>query len=254
MKTIVDIKEWQELRASRNESLGFVPTMGALHAGHAELLKRSRRENAISVLSIFINPTQFNDKSDFEKYPVTLEADQKVARECGVDYIFLPQATQMYADDYRFKLTEGILSSVLEGAFRPGHFEGVLTVVLKLFNLVRPTRAYFGEKDYQQLRLVQDMAKALFLPTEVIACETLRESDGLAMSSRNARLSESARLQAARLSQYLNSPLSNEEVKTKLEEAGFEVEYVSSELMSDKSRRLVAAKIEGVRLIDNVKK
>ncbi len=254
MKTVVGVKEWQALRKDLGKDLrgdiGFVPTMGALHQGHVALLNKSRHENAISVLSIFVNPTQFNDKKDFEKYPITISADEKLAVTAGVDFLFLPQANEIYSDDYRFKVTENKLAHMLEGAFRPDHFDGVLTVVLKLFNLVRPQRAYFGEKDYQQLRLIQEMAHTLFLSIDVIACETIRESDGLAMSSRNVRLSESARKKAPLLAQYLRSTMSNEEVKRKLEEADFEVEYVACEM----SRRLVAAKIEGVRLIDNVKK
>ena len=249
MKTVVDVKEWQKLRKELKGEIGFVPTMGALHEGHASLLRKSRTENAVSVLSIFVNPTQFNDKKDFEKYPITLESDQQLAKACGVDYILFPQASEIYSDNYRFKMTENKLSNILEGAFRPGHFDGVLSVVLKLFNLVQPTRSYFGEKDFQQLRLIQDMTKALFLPIEVIACETLRESDGLAMSSRNFRLSTAARAKAPQIAKYLMSELTNQEVAKKLAESGFEVEYVATEM----SRRLIAAKIEGVRLIDNVK-
>ena len=146
-------------------------------------------------------------------------------------------------------MTENKLASILEGQFRPGHFDGVLTVVLKLFNLVAPNKAYFGEKDFQQLRLIQDMVQALFLPIEVVACETLREADGLAMSSRNVLLSSAARERAPLIAKCLMSSYSDSEIKLKLESAGFEVEYVASEM----SRRLVAAKIEGVRLIDNVK-
>ncbi len=246
---LVGLTEWQKLRREMSGTIGFVPTMGALHAGHAALMKKARAENIVSVLSIFVNPTQFNDKKDFEKYPVSLEADQKIAEDCGVDYILFPDAREVYSDDYRFKLTEAKLSNILEGKFRSGHFDGVLTVVLKLFNLVQPTRAYFGEKDFQQLRLIQDMAKALFLPIDVVACETLREADGLAMSSRNIRLGTAAREIAPLIAKYLNSSLPNEEVKTKLAEAGFEVEYVATEM----GRRLVAAKLDGVRLIDNVK-
>ncbi len=249
MKTVVGVSDWLEIRKNLRGSIGFVPTMGALHLGHASLLKKSRQENEISVLSIFVNPTQFNDKKDFEKYPNTIESDQKLSESCGVDYLLFPNANEIYKDDYRFKLTENKLASILEGQFRPGHFDGVLTVVLKLFNLVAPNKAYFGEKDFQQLRLIQDMVQALFLPIEVVACETLREADGLAMSSRNVLLSSAARERAPLIAKCLMSSYSDSEIKLKLESAGFEVEYVASEM----SRRLVAAKIEGVRLIDNVK-
>ncbi len=250
MEIIKNVQEWQKLRKELPPHIGFVPTMGALHRGHGSLLKLSHAENAVSVLSIFVNPTQFSDKKDFEKYPVTIDTDTKLAKNWGVDYLLLPQASEIYHDDYRFKLTENKLSTILEGQFRPGHFDGVLSVVLKLFNIVQPSRAYFGEKDYQQLRLIQDMARSLFLPVDVISCETIRESDGLAMSSRNALLSEEARKKAPLIAKYLMSELSNEEVKSRLESEGFEVEYVANEM----SRRLIAAKIEGVRLIDNVKK
>ncbi len=249
MKSIRSLEEWRQLRQQIQKGIGFVPTMGALHAGHASLLKKSRAENDVSVLSIFVNPTQFNDKKDFEKYPVNYEADAAIAEDCGVDYILYPLAKDIYQDDYQFRLSENKLSNILEGEFRPGHFDGVLTVVLKLFNLVQPTRAYFGEKDFQQLKLIEGMVEALFLPLHIVACETLRETDGLAMSSRNVRLSPEARAKAPLIAQFLMSNLSNEEVSAKLKAAGFEVEYVAQEM----GRRLCAAKIEGVRLIDNVK-
>ncbi len=246
---MMNLDEWQKLRPELSDDIGFVPTMGALHAGHASLLKRSRKENSISVLSIFVNPTQFNDKKDFEKYPIQIEEDEKLAKECGVDYIIYPTAQEIYADDYRFKLTESKLSKRLEGEFRPGHFDGVLTIVLKLFNLVKARRAYFGEKDFQQLQLIKEMAQALFISTEVVACETLREADGLAMSSRNVRLGAAAREKAPLIYQLLMSNFSDSEVKTKLAAADFKVEYVATEM----GRRLLAAQIDGVRLIDNVK-
>lgn len=249
MKIFKSLKEWRATRQQLTGEIGFVPTMGALHAGHAALLKRSRRENAISVLSIFVNPTQFNDKNDYDKYPNTFAADVRLAEESGVDYILYPEASDIYRDDYRFKMSENQLSHILEGEFRPGHFDGVLTVVLKLFHLIEPTRAYFGEKDFQQLKLIEAMVQALFMPLQVVACETLREADGLAMSSRNVRLSPQAREKAPLIAKYLFSNLSNDEVKVKLSDAGFEVEYIAHEL----GRRLCAAKIEGVRLIDNVK-
>ncbi len=249
MKTFKRLLEWQEYRRQLSGGIGFVPTMGALHEGHAALLRKSRSENALSVLSIFINPTQFNDAKDFEKYPVHFEADVALAERCGVDYILYPNAKEIYQDDYRFRLSETQLSKILEGEFRPGHFDGVLTVVLKLLNLVQPSRVYFGEKDFQQLKLIEEMTRALFLPIEIIACETFREADGLAMSSRNVRLSPQAREKAPLIAKYLRSDFSNDEVKAKLQEAGFAVEYVANEL----GRRLCAAQIEGVRLIDNVK-
>ncbi len=251
MKILRSVKEYQKWRSGIEcKTLGFVPTLGALHAGHAALLKQARAENEVLVLSIFINPTQFNQTDDYEKYPKTEDADFAMAKESRVDALFFPdQASDLYPDDYAYRVHENTFSKTLCGAFRPGHFEGMLTVVLKLLKIVSPTHAYFGEKDFQQLRLVQDMAQALFLPIDVVACETLREADGLAMSSRNVRLRSAAREKASLISKYLKSSLANEEVKAKLAEAGFEVEYVATEM----GRRLVAAKLDGVRLIDNVK-
>lgn len=146
----------------KDVSVGFVPTMGALHFGHETLLRRAKSENDIVVLSIYVNPTQFNDKKDFEKYPVTWEQDLAVAQRAGVDAIFFPEYTEMYPDQYKYKITENDFSRQLCGAHRQGHFDGVLSVVMKLFQIVNPYRAYFGEKDYQQLRLIQGMVQAFF--------------------------------------------------------------------------------------------
>lgn len=253
MKIISSIAELQTIRreikvSNPQATIGFVPTMGALHAGHASLLEKARSENDIVILSIFVNPTQFNDPKDFEKYPINLENDLDVAKTKLVDYVFLPNSKEIYHDNYRFKLTENELSKKLEGEFRPGHFDGVLTVVLKLFNLVQAHRAYFGEKDFQQLQLITDMAKSLFLDVQVIACPTLRENDGLAMSSRNIRLNAEARKKSVLISKLLNSEKSCDEITQELKLNGFEVEYVKE----DMGRRFCAAHIGGVRLIDNV--
>ncbi len=152
LKTPQALKEWRKRQTS---SVGFVPTMGALHAGHADLMKRARQENGQVLLSIFVNATQFNDPSDLQKYPKTWEADLALAKSVGVDAVFYPQFEDMYPDDYRYKVSENEYSLLLDGAHRPGHFDGVLTVVLKLFMLALPTRAYFGEKDFQQMTLIQ---------------------------------------------------------------------------------------------------
>lgn len=228
--------------------IGFVPTMGALHDGHASLLKRSASENDFTVLSIFVNPTQFNDKSDFSNYPKTWKEDLEVAKKNEVDFILMPTYEQMYPDQYRFKLSENEFSKKLCGGSRMGHFDGVLTVVMKLLNVVRANRSYFGEKDYQQFKLIHDMAASFFMPTEIIPCPTLRETSGLAMSSRNLRLSPAAKEKAALIYKFITESKTASEASQKLTENGFIVDYVDEYF----NRRFVAAFLEGIRLIDNV--
>jgi pantoate--beta-alanine ligase len=249
MKIVTDIKEWQAIRQNLNtQSIGFVPTMGNLHAGHRSLLTRARAENEILVASIFINPTQFNEPSDYDAYPRTLEQDQTLLLEHRVDYVLLFEKESLYPDHYELRLNDfSGMSDCLEGEYRPSHFAGVLTIVLKLFNIVRPQRAYFGEKDYQQLILIQKMAKALFLEIEVIACSTIRAADGLALSSRNNRLSPEQRAQAALIPKLLNSNESLESILQTFIETGFKVDYIAEKW----GRRLVAVWLDKVRLIDN---
>lgn len=251
MQVFTQLVAWQSAREAMDfagRTVGFVPTMGALHAGHRALLERARAENDRVVLSIFVNPTQFDDPGDLSRYPRTLSADLALAEEWA-DYVFTPTAAELYPDDYRYRVSEYILSNRWEGAHRPGHFEGMLTVVLKLLNLVRPARAYFGEKDWQQLQLVRGMAQALFLAVEIVACPTVREPDGLALSSRNRRLSPGGRVQAAAFPRILREAGSAALAATALRSAGFEVDYVDD---AD-GIRLGAVRLEGVRLIDNVR-
>ena len=227
--------------------IGFVPTMGALHEGHASLLKKAREENQLTILSVFVNPTQFNNPNDLTDYPKTFEHDLSIATKEKVDILFFPKYEDIYADNYRFKLTENEFSEKLCGAHRPGHFDGVLTVVLKLLVLTKADKAYFGEKDYQQLKLIQDMAKALFVETQIIGCPTFREHSGLAMSSRNLRLSPEALEKASLIYKTIKNSSANEAFE-KLKSAGFDVDYVEEYF----GRRFAAASLEGVRLIDNV--
>jgi pantoate--beta-alanine ligase len=241
-----EFKQWR--RSQAGQSVGFVPTMGALHAGHESLLKRARSENEILVLSIFVNPTQFNDPKDFEKYPITWDEDLALAEANQVDVIFFPRAPDMYPDDYHYRVTENLFSEVLCGASRPGHFDGVLSVVMKLFNVVSPSRAYFGEKDFQQLTLIQGMVRAFFMDIILVAVPTLREEDGLAMSSRNRRLTAEQRALAPQLYKILKSATSDEEARAMLSRSGFKVDYVNDL----KGRRFAAAFLGDVRLIDNV--
>lgn len=251
MRIFHHLPEWLAARAESafaGKSIGFVPTMGALHTGHRALLQRARAENDLVVLSIFVNPTQFNDPADLAKYPRTLEADVALV-EGLVDFVLTPTPAEFYADNYRYRVTESELSRRWEGAHRPGHFDGVLTVVLKLLNVVQARRAYFGEKDWQQLELVRGMAQAFFLPVEIIACPTERATDGLALSSRNARLSPAARAQAAIFPKVLRESPTADAAVPQLQAAGFEVDYVADH----EKVRLGAVRLEGVRLIDNVR-
>lgn len=248
MRIIRSAEEWRKLRSETPGSWGFVPTMGALHAGHISLVEQSRRENDFTIVSIFVNPTQFNDPKDFETYPQTWDQDCRLLEQHKVDVVLSPTYAELYADEYRFKLSESEDSRVLCGRRRHGHFEGVLTVVLKLLNLTQAHRAYFGEKDYQQYRLIEQMAKALFLPTRICSGPTVREADGLAMSSRNLRLTPEERKKAPLIFELLNSSKPLSEVRQKLEAEGFKVEYLEEHW----GRRFIAAHLGSVRLIDNV--
>ena len=179
------------------KSVGFVPTMGALHDGHLALVRQAKAENETVIVSVFVNPTQFNDPKDLKAYPRDTARDIALCGEAGADLVFVPDAKEMYPDGFSTTVTvDGPLTRLLEGSFRPGHFAGVSTVVCKLFTIVGPCRAYFGEKDWQQLKVIEQMVRDLNLPVAVIPCPTVREADGLALSSRNARLSPEARTQA----------------------------------------------------------
>lgn len=242
-------QNWQNIRKTlTGKTIGFVPTMGNLHEGHAALCQRARRENDVVVVSIFVNPTQFNQTSDFEKYQRTFEADCKMLDAAGVDYVFSPDAAAMYPDNFEVQVNETVIARELEGEFRPGHFTGMMTVVLKLFNIIGATRAYFGEKDFQQLLLVEKMVRALFLSVEIVRCPTMRAADGLALSSRNGRLDRPALELAAELSRLLKSGLDDKVIMAKLGEKGFRPEYVATRW----GRRLAAVWLGDVRLIDNI--
>ena len=230
------------------QPLGFVPTMGALHPGHLSLVEASHKQNALTIVSIFINPKQFDDKADFKAYPNNYQADLEKLEKAGVDAVLMPDAVQIYPDDYRFKVTESDFSQRLCGAHRSGHFDGVLTVVMRLLNLVRPDNAYFGEKDYQQLQLIRDMTAAFFMPVNIVACATVRDADGLAMSSRNQQLDETGRAQAASLYEALKHSRTASEARQALTGKGFDVDYVEDIA----NRRLAAARLGNTRLIDNV--
>lgn len=250
MKKTRVIERPQDLIEYRKKysSIGFVPTMGALHEGHASLMRKASSENELTIVSVFVNPTQFNNPTDLDKYPKTFEADLKICSENDVDVLFFPQFSDIYPDDYRFKVTENEFSKKLCGAHRPGHFDGVLTVVLKLLQITGCHKAYFGLKDYQQYKLISDMAKGLFLSTEIVGLPTVREASGLAMSSRNMRLSSAGKDKASLIYKTITQKIPAAQAQEILTANGFVVDY----LEDIAERRYVAASLEGIRLIDNV--
>ena len=190
---IVDLQNALFLERKAGRSVGLVPTMGALHEGHASLVRRSVAENAVTVVSVFVNPTQFNDKNDLKNYPRDLEADCRLLETCGADYVLAPSVEEMYPTPDRRQFEYPPVSTVMEGAHRPGHFNGVCQVVSRLFYIVRPDRAYFGEKDWQQIAVVKAMVRHLQLPVQIVECPIVREADGLAKSSRNTLLAADER-------------------------------------------------------------
>ena len=203
--TIVELQNDLFCLRKENKLIGFVPTMGALHEGHASLVKESVKENDITVVSVFLNPTQFNDKNDLVNYPRTLEADCKLLEKVGADFVFAPSVEEMYPTEDTRHFEYPPVSTVMEGAHRPGHFNGVCQVVSRLFYIVRPDRAYFGEKDWQQIAVIKCMVKALGIKVQVVECPIIREKDGLAMSSRNTLLAADERAIAPNIYKALKS-------------------------------------------------
>ncbi len=200
LRTPADLKAALQAHSG---TIGFVPTMGALHSGHRALIAAARQENDIVVVSIFVNPTQFLAGEDLDAYPRRIEADEKICELSGVDYLFYPEVSQMYGRDEVTVCAPDVRGYILEGTSRPGHFSGVLTVVNKLLNIVAPDRAYFGKKDAQQLMLIETMVNNLFMRVEIVPCETVRDDDGLALSSRNAYLSPEEREEALKIPRAL---------------------------------------------------
>lgn len=241
---------WRKTRSQLPEhvTLGFVPTMGNLHEGHLSLVQQSLQENQKTVVSLFVNPTQFNQTEDYTHYPRTLAADIEKLTAAGIDFCLIPSEKEMYQDHYQYQITETQESLILEGKHRPGHFTGVLTVVMKLFQLVKPTRAYFGEKDYQQLSLIEGMVKAFFLDVEIRSCATVRDPHHFALSSRNQRLSPDGLEKAKQFAQIFRKKIAIESMIVALEKHGIIVEYIETY----QNRRYAAVIIDGVRLIDNL--
>ncbi|MDA3859840.1 MAG: pantoate--beta-alanine ligase [Melioribacteraceae bacterium] len=252
VKPIKSVDEFLLIRESSNYadvSVGFVPTMGALHEGHLSLIRKSKEDNDITVVSIFVNPTQFNDKSDFENYPTNIDDDIAKLNEEKVDFLFLPNHEDIYIDNYNYTVSENDFSNELCGEYRKGHFDAVLTIVMKLLNIVKANVAYFGEKDFQQYLLIKGMAEAFFIDTEIVSVKTEREKDGLALSSRNIRLSGAEREKATIFPKLLSSNKSCSQIESELIENGFKVDYIKE----FDGRRFGAVHVGSVRLIDNVK-
>lgn len=192
-----ELNQFLVLERAKGKSVGFVPTMGALHSGHISLINKAKQENDVVVASVFVNPTQFNNPDDLKKYPRTIEADKALLEKYGCDVLFFPSVDEIYPEKDNTVFDLGGLDTLMEGKFRPGHFNGVAMVVKRLFEIVQPNNAYFGEKDFQQLAIIRYMVKSEKLPVNIVGCPTLREISGLAMSSRNMRLTEEERVEAA---------------------------------------------------------
>lgn len=203
VETIAELRSHLAAARTEGKSIGLVPTMGALHNGHASLVGRSVEDNEVTVVSVFVNPTQFNDKSDLERYPRTLEADCRLLEGLGADYVFAPSVEEVYPEPDTRVFDFAPLDKVMEGVYRPGHFNGVAQIVSKLFQYVEPDRAYFGEKDFQQLAIIREMVRQLGLGLQIVGCPIVRESDGLALSSRNALLTSEQRTTALAISKSL---------------------------------------------------
>lgn len=245
LKSVPEMKEYRgQLTAT---TVGFVPTMGSLHEGHFELIRNSKKNNAVTIVSIFVNPAQFNNRNDFETYPDRLESDIASLIDLGVDAVITPTEKDVYPKGYNFKLTESIDSVDLCGSARPGHFDGVLTVLIKLFNLVKPSDVYMGIKDYQQFKLVKNMAEDLFLDLTVHGVETVREESGLALSSRNINLNSEQKKTAEEYANIFAQDLPLPEIKEQLEQLNLKIDY----LVEKWGRKFVAVFIGNVRLIDN---
>ncbi|WP_068711143.1 pantoate--beta-alanine ligase [Cephaloticoccus capnophilus] len=256
-KILHTVAEWRASRAeflakTPNATLGVVPTMGALHAGHASLFAAARRDCDLVLATLFVNPTQFDDPSDLARYPRTLDADLALMAEQGVDAALIPPVEELYPPDTgtHYTVQEDHFSRTLCGTHRPGHFTGVLTVVMKLLQIAGATRAYFGEKDWQQLQLIKGMATAFFLETEIIGCPSVRGPDGLALSSRNRHLSPAERALAPQFYKTLCTAPDAASATAQLTALGFAVDYVED--LKAHQRRLSAIRLGNTRLIDNV--
>ncbi len=273
MEIIKDAKELKKIRKKLQGSVGFVPTMGALHDGHLSLIQRARDENDFVIVSIFVNPTQFLEGEDLDKYPRKEQADIEICKRAGVDILFMPTTDSIYFKDELKILAPKIRGYILEGAKRPGHFDGVLQVVMKLFHITKPDRAYFGKKDAQQLALITQMANDYFFDVKIIPCEIIRDENGLALSSRNAYLSDDEKKRALSLSRalklavnmvtkgVLKSSVIKEAMEKELLKSVDKLDYVAivnrafeeiEQIEIGNTIILVAAYVGTTRLIDNI--
>lgn len=276
MKAFATVNELREaLRAVRNGTVGFVPTMGALHEGHISLVERARKECDTVVVSVFVNPTQFNDKTDLKNYPRTPEADAAMLEAAGVDYVLFPTVEEIYPEPDTRVFEFGLVDKVMEGATRPGHFNGVAQVVSRLFAIVEPDRAYFGEKDFQQIAVIRAMVAQLGLKVEIVDCPIIRDTDGLARSSRNTLLDKAHRAAAPHIYEVLSAAASKTGEMTPDELSAWVVEQVNAEPLLetiyfqavdaqtmqqvhswDEGPRIqgcIAVQAGAIRLIDNIK-
>ena len=276
MKVFESVKELRaELDKAEQSGIGFVPTMGALHAGHRSLVERARRENGTVVVSVFVNPTQFNDKNDLKHYPRTPEADARLLEEAGADFVLMPTVEEIYPQPDTRQFDFGLIDKVMEGATRPGHFNGVAQVVSRLFDIVRPARAYFGEKDFQQIAVIKSMVAQLALPIEIVECAIVRGEDGLALSSRNtlldaahraaaphiyatlrAAVTQSQGMAPARLKEWVTAEVERNPLLKVISYQSVDARTMQEVAAWDDSPRIqgcIAVQAGDIRLIDNIR-
>jgi len=276
MKVFESVKELRaELDKAEQSGIGFVPTMGALHAGHRSLVERARRENGTVVVSVFVNPTQFNDKNDLKHYPRTPEADARLLEEAGADFVLMPSVEEIYPQPDSRQFDFGLIDKVMEGATRPGHFNGVAQVVSRLFDIVRPARAYFGEKDFQQIAVIKSMVAQLALPIEIVECAIVRGEDGLALSSRNtlldaahraaaphiyatlrASVAQSQEMAPARLKEWVTAEVERNPLLKVIYYQSVDARTMQEVAAWDDSPRIqgcIAVQAGDIRLIDNIR-
>ncbi len=276
MKVFESVKELRaELDKAEQSGIGFVPTMGALHAGHRSLVERARRENGTVVVSVFVNPTQFNDKNDLKHYPRTPEADARLLEEAGADFVLMPTVEEIYPQPDTRQFDFGLIDKVMEGATRPGHFNGVAQVVSRLFDIVRPARAYFGEKDFQQIAVIKSMVAQLALPIEIVECAIVRGEDGLALSSRNtlldaahraaapniyatlrAAVAQSQEMAPARLKEWVTAEVERNPLLKVIYYQSVDARTMQEVAAWDDSPRIqgcIAVQAGDIRLIDNIR-
>ena len=250
MQVFHTVKELRAALDGREQStLGFVPTMGAPHAGHRSLVERARRENDTVVVSVFVNPTQFNDKNDLRSYPRTPEADARLLEEAGADFVLMPSVEEIYPEPDTRTFDFGQIDKVMEGATRPGHFNGVAQVVSRLFDIVRPARAYFGEKDFQQIAIIKAMVEQLSLPVEIVECPIVRGEDGLALSSRNTLLDPAHRAAAPHIYASLRAGVERSKTMTPAELTA----WVTAEVERDPHLKVIYFKVVDARTMQEVR-